>query len=635
LTFFLFFPKVNRQVGNLVKYIEGLDYAMDSLCPSQMISTMPKEVRMKKTVWVGLMFAVVAASVFPAASQELSGPEKNFEYLWRTLDRNYAIFGPKHVDWEALYKVYRPRVTAQTTDDALFAVMSAMLGHLNDNHVFLVSEKPKRFFSAGYLYQILGEGGLEAFRKLISQRPVPEKYFKTKLTASDDKVFAHGWVTDEIGYFHFNEFGDLEKTAAIIDDIVRVFQGAKALIVDVRRNGGGDDQVGKLIADRFADRKRLYMTTEIRSGDRHDQFSWKKYWHVEPAGPLQFTKTTVLLTDRTSISAAENFALAMRVLPHVTVIGDLTSGCFADMYGDRLPNGWQFSVSYKLFLDYTGFCWEGIGVPPDLKQMNSKDDTEKGNDRVFELAVSLIESRGLSPQPEEASLKGVRQSLAGRLKTDIEGKGIAAALVTFNNLKASDQEGYYVDGDDLETLAGELSTAGKLNEATEVLALLAREFPEMPATQYSLAKLYLRRGLVKEAIENLDKSLAVNRQSYPFEIRTYYGGLLMKALYQEGIAALTGLFRDLKAKDPGKVDETVLNALGYDLMSIADMKKAVQVFKLNIELHPQYANGYDSLGEAYMKSGDKKQAIRSYEKSLELDPKNENAKEMLKKLRGK
>src|SRR4030042_2038805 len=126
----------------------------------------------------------------------------------------------------------------------------------------------------------------------------------------------------------------------------------------------------------------------------------------------------------------------MRVLPHVTVIGDLTSGCFADMYRDRLPNGWQFSVSYKLFLNYSGFCWEGIGVPPDLKQLSGKDDTEKGVDRVFELAVDLIQSGGLSPQPEDGSLKGVRQSLAAQLRKDIAEKGMAEALVTFNNLKA-------------------------------------------------------------------------------------------------------------------------------------------------------------------------------------------------------
>jgi len=590
---------------------------------------------MKNLAKMAVILTIFTASVFSVFSQELSGPEKNFEHLWRTLDRNYAIFGPKHVDWQALYRVYRPRVTAQTTDDELFSVMSAMLGHLNDNHVFLMSEEPNRFFSAGYLNQILGEGGFETLRKLVSQRPVPDRYFKTKLVESEDKVFAHGWVTDEIGYFHLNGFGYPEKTAGIVDNILKVLANAKALIVDVRRNGGGDDRVGKLIADRFADRKRLYMTTEVRSGDRHDQFSWKKYWHVEPAGPLQFTKTTILLTDRTSISAAENFALAMRVLPHVTVIGDLTSGCFADMYRDRLPNGWRFSVSYKLFLDYTGFCWEGIGVPPDLKQINSKDDTEKGIDLVFELAVDLIESGRLSPQPEDGSLRAVRQSLAARLGKDIAEKGIAAALASYHDLKAADPDRYCVDGDELEKLADELTASGKVSEATEVLILLTREFPDISLIYDSLGKLYLKRGLVKEAVESLDRANAVSRRSYPFEIRAYYGGLLLKTLFRDGFKAMTGLYRDLQTKDPGYVNSAILNTLGYDLMTIADMKRAIQVFELNTELHPQYANGYDSLGEAYMKSGDKKRAIRNYEKALALDPQNENAREMLKKLRGK
>jgi tetratricopeptide (TPR) repeat protein len=588
-----------------------------------------------KKAGIAFLLCIAALPLFPSVAQELSAPERNFEHLWTTFDRNYAIFGPRHVDWRALYEIYRPRVTAQTTDDELFAVMSAMLGHLNDNHVFLMSENPKRFFDSGYLYQLLGEGGFESLRKLLEQRPVPEKYFKTKLTESADKVFAHGWVTDEIGYFHLNGFGYPEKTAGVIDEIIRVFKDAKALIVDVRRNGGGDDRVGKVIADRFADRRRLYMTTEVRSGDRHDQFSWKKYWHVEPGGPLQFTQTTILLTDRTSISAAENFALAMRVLPHVTVIGDLTSGCFADMYRDRLPNGWSFSVSYKLFLDYAGFCWEGIGVPPDLKQLSNPDDTEKGIDRVFELAVDLIESGALSLQPEEGSLKGVRRSLAAALKKNIPEKGLAAALAAFNSQKTSDPDGTYVDGDEMSELADELAAAGKLPEATEVLALLSREFPDMPETYYSLGKLYLRRGLVQEAVSCLDQAEAVNRRSYPFEIRRYYGVRLLKALYQEGLPAMIELFRGLRAKDPANINETALNALGYELISIPDLNKAIQVFKRNVELHPEYANGYDSLGEAYMKSGDKKQAIRSYEKALKLNPKNENAMEMLKKLRAK
>ena len=54
-----------------------------------------------------------------------------------------------------------------------------------------------------------------------------------------------------------------------------------------------------------------------------------------------------------------------------------------------------------------------------------------------------------------------------------------------------------------------------------------------------------------------------------------------------------------------------------------------------MEIYPNYANGYDSLGEAYMKAGENELAVQNYEKSLELDPANNNAKEMLEVLRKK
>src|SRR6185295_3080401 len=90
------------------------------------------------------------------AAQELSGPEKNFEHLWKTYDRNYALFGANHSDWDALYKVYRPRVTSKTTDDELFQIIADMLGNLNDNPVRLSS--PKRRFQSGILGQMKMEG---------------------------------------------------------------------------------------------------------------------------------------------------------------------------------------------------------------------------------------------------------------------------------------------------------------------------------------------------------------------------------------------------------------------------------------------------------------------------------------------
>ena len=51
------------------------------------------------------------------------------------------------------------------------------------------------------------------------------------------------------------------------------FRNARALVVDVRGNGGGDDRVGRAIASRFTDRNRLYMTVALRNGPKHDDFA--------------------------------------------------------------------------------------------------------------------------------------------------------------------------------------------------------------------------------------------------------------------------------------------------------------------------------------------------------------------------
>lgn len=67
--------------------------------------------------------------------------------------------------------------------------------------------------------------------------------------------------------------------------IIQEFKDARAIIVDVRRNGGGDDRVGKLIADRFADRKRLYMTTQIRNGKEHNDVTPKNTGTLSQMAP--------------------------------------------------------------------------------------------------------------------------------------------------------------------------------------------------------------------------------------------------------------------------------------------------------------------------------------------------------------
>ncbi len=81
-----------------------------------------------------------------------------------------------------------------------------------------------------------------------------------------------------------------------------------------------------------------------------------------------------------------------------------------------------------------------------------------------------------------------------------------------------------------------------------------------------------------------------------------------------------------------KMAEGYINSMGYEKMNQNNLDAAFALLCLNVELYPNSANVYDSLGEAYMKDGNRDMAIQNYRKSLQLNPENSNALEMLKRL---
>jgi len=81
----------------------------------------------------------------------------------------------------------------------------------------------------------------------------------------------------------------------------------------------------------------------------------------------------------------------------------------------------------------------------------------------------------------------------------------------------------------------------------------------------------------------------------------------------------------------GALNENEFNKLGYFYMNDKKYDKAKGVFKINIALHPQSSNVYDSYADVMKQSGDTVQAIEYYKKSLEIDSGNRRAKQFVKK----
>jgi hypothetical protein len=325
-------------------------------------------------------------------------PEKNFEVFWKTFRDRYPFFELRGVDWQRQYDIYRPKVRAETSAGELFQILSEMIDPLDDGHVEVsgkvegrkrefTAEKPPRF-----------------------HREFPDGLIKKLFKVTDETLVNHGfsapgktqaWMlryarSPTVGYMRILELEDIKmrRLKSALDDITRDFAGLQGFIIDIRDCPGGEDDVALAIINRFVDQRRVafHRKTQIAPGE----FSPLKTWHMEPEGKTQFTGPVVLLTTDSVFSGGEAFALAIRELPHVVILGDHTNGIFSYTLDKDLPNGWEYCLSYQVYYAADMTCYEGKGIPADIELLNSRSDIERGVDPLIVRALELTRERAPS-----------------------------------------------------------------------------------------------------------------------------------------------------------------------------------------------------------------------------------------------
>lgn len=140
--------------------------------------------------------------------------------------------------------------------------------------------------------------------------------------------------------------------------------------------------------------------------------------------------------------------------------------------------------------------------------------------------------------------------------------------------------------------------------------------------------------IVEYAVESLERDLLKIVTGQPY-MHNYKGYAKINSWFAQGILSdenvnPRGLAENIRA-DISR--ETELNSCGYVFLMRNDLKEAITIFRININLFPQSPNCFDSLGEAYLAAGNKESSKACYERVLELDPKNENAKAQLEKIK--
>jgi CubicO group peptidase (beta-lactamase class C family) len=96
------------------------------------------------------------------------------------------------------------------------------------------------------------------------------------------------------------------------------------------------------------------------------------------------------------------------------------------------------------------------------------------------------------------------------------------------------------------------------------------------------------------------------------------------------------VIRERLVRQPGvQLTEHDLNEYGFILVAQARYADALAIFRLNVGLHPESANAYDSIAEAYEAMGEKQLALENFRRCVSLNPNNDYAAKQIIELQQK
>lgn len=335
---------------------------------------------MKKTLFIAFVCFLALACKTKNEVEVTWDAKTNVDFLWRTIDTKYCFLDEKQVDWDAVHDEYMDLAAQLVPDqrdyeEQLFDLCGQMLNLLQDGHVNLYSWFDVSSYNGWY------KNANTNFKSSL----IFSKYVPSYRTAGG---LIYGYLSPEvtnqtIGYIYYSSFND---NCAYIAGVLSKLSDAKALIIDVRNNGGGDLTNAYVLAAPFFKSDKQVGYWQHKNGPEHDAFSPLEPQTITIDPKVQWLRPVYVLTNRRCFSATNFFVSCMTQAYNATLVGDTTGGGGGMPMSYEMPCGWTVRFSTVKMYDVNKHSIEQ-GIAPSVRVDITHDD----KDDIIEKVIALTQ----------------------------------------------------------------------------------------------------------------------------------------------------------------------------------------------------------------------------------------------------
>jgi hypothetical protein len=214
-------------------------------------------------------------------------------------------------------------------------------------------------------------------------------------------------LAGNVGYIEIRGFMPPDLGGETASAAMTFVANTDALIVDLRRNGGGQPAMIAYVLSYLFDEPTHLNDIYERVGDRTQQ-----WWTMPRVPGLKFggRKPVFVLTSDYTFSGGEEFAYNIQTQKRGTLIGETTGGGAHPVRPVKVTEHFTIGVPFARAINpVTGTNWEGTGVAPDIPV-----PAAESLDLAHTMAIEKILEKATDPDERQMLQQLLSERKAGR-----------------------------------------------------------------------------------------------------------------------------------------------------------------------------------------------------------------------------